>query len=124
MSVQGLGYIGVDARDFEAWRRFGTEVFAMQVVERGPDALAWRLDDRCQRVLIQHADRDGPAFFGFETSDASALQETVGKLGAAGVKVTRAREQELMLRGVEAMVWCRDPAGNRIELFHGQAQGE
>src|SRR5690349_424381 len=118
MPVQALGYIGVDARDFDAWRRFGTDVFAMQVLERGPDALAWRMDGRCQRVLIQRGDRDGPAFFGFETADAQALKETAGKLDAAGVKVTGASEKELMLRGVENMAWCRDPAGNRIELFH------
>jgi 2,3-dihydroxybiphenyl 1,2-dioxygenase len=124
MPVQALGYIGVEARDFDAWRRFGTEVFAMQVVERGPDAIAWRLDDRCQRVLIERGKRDAAAFFGFETADAKALTETLGMLEAAGVAVSRASEAELMLRGVENMAWCRDPAGNRIELFHGQAKGD
>jgi len=124
MSVLALGYIGVDASDFDPWRRFATDVFAMQVVERGPDALAMRTDERCQRVLVQRADRDGPAFFGFETAGAEALKETVGKLEAAGFKVTRASEKELTLRGVDDMAWCRDPASNRIELFHGQATGD
>ena len=124
MSVQALGYIGVDASDFGPWRRFATDVFAMQVVERGPDALACRVDDRCQRVLVQRSDRDGPAFFGFETAGAEALKATAGKLDTAGFKVTRASEKELTLRGVDEMAWCRDPAGNRIEIFHGQAQGE
>jgi 2,3-dihydroxybiphenyl 1,2-dioxygenase len=124
MAVDALGYIGVDARGFDAWRAFATDVFAMQVVERGSDALALRMDDRCQRVLVQRADRDGPAFFGFETAGGQALRETVGKLEAAGVKVARASEKELTLRGVDDMAWCRDPAGNRIELFHGQANGD
>ncbi len=124
MPVQALGYVGVDATDFDAWRRFATDVFAMQVVERGPDALACRVDDRCQRLLVQRSDRDGPAFFGFETAGAQALKETTGKLEAAGFKVTRASEKELTLRGVDEMAWCRDPAGNRIELFHGLAQAE
>jgi 2,3-dihydroxybiphenyl 1,2-dioxygenase len=122
MPVQALGYIGVDATDFDPWRRFATDVFAMQVVERGPDALACRVDDRCQRLLVQRSDRDGPAFFGFETDGAQALKETAGKLDAAGFKVTRASEKELTLRGVDEMGWCRDPAGNRIEIFHGLAQ--
>jgi len=124
MPVQALGYIGVDARDFDPWRRFATDVFAMQVVERGPDALACRVDDRCQRVLVQRSDRDGPAFFGFETAGAQEMKETAAKLEAAGFKVTRASEKELTLRGVDEMAWCRDPAGNRIELFHSQANGE
>jgi len=116
--------MGVDASDFDPWRRFATDVFAMQVVERGPDALACRVDDRCQRVLVQRSDRDGPAFFGFETAGTPEMKETLGKLEAAGFKVTRASEKELTLRGVDEMAWCRDPAGNRVELFHSQANGE
>jgi 2,3-dihydroxybiphenyl 1,2-dioxygenase len=124
MPVQALGYIGIEAREFDLWRAFGTDVLAMQIVERGADALALRMDERCQRVLVQRGERDGPAFFGFEAAGAKALKETVGKLEAAGFKMTRASENELMLRGVEEMAWCRDPAGNRIELFHSQAAGE
>jgi 2,3-dihydroxybiphenyl 1,2-dioxygenase len=124
MAVLALGYIGVDATDFDAWRRFATDVFAMQVVERGPDALALRTDERCQRVLVQRSDRDAPAFYGFETAGAQEMKETVGRLEAAGFKATRASEQELMLRGVDDMAWCRDPAGNRIEIYHSLAKGE
>jgi len=124
MPVQALGYVGVDASDFGPWRRFASDVFAMQVVERGPDALALRTDERCQRVLIQRSDRDGPAFFGFETAGAAALKETAGKLETSGFNMTRATEKELTLRGVDEMAWCRDPAGNRIELFHSQANGD
>jgi 2,3-dihydroxybiphenyl 1,2-dioxygenase len=124
MSVLGLGYIGVDARDFDPWRAFGTDVLAMQVIERGADALALRMDERCQRVLVQRAERDGPAFFGLETAGAQALKEAVARIEAAGIKTTRATERELLLRRVEDMAWCRDPAGNRIELFYGQAAGD
>ena len=73
MPVLALGYIGVDALELDAWRKFGTDVLAMQVIERGADALALRMDERCQRVLVQRAGRDGPAFFGFETAGAQAL---------------------------------------------------
>lgn len=124
MPVLALGYIGVDAREFDAWRAFGTDVLAMQVIARGADAIALRSDERCQRVLVQRAERDGPAFFGFETADAQALQESASKLETAGIAVTRASEPELRLRRVDDMVWCRDPAGNRIELYHGQAAGD
>ena len=123
MSVLALGYIGVEARELDAWRAFGTDVLAMQVIENGVDALALRMDDRCQRVLVQRAERDGPAYFGFETAGAQALQALAGTLEAAGVTVTRASERELRLRRVADMAWCRDPAGNRIEIYHGQAAG-
>lgn len=124
MAVQGLGYVGMQARDLGAWRKFGTEVLAMQVIERDADTLALRMDERCQRVLVQRGDADAPAFFGLETSGAQALQATVDQITAAGVAVTRGSDAELTLRRVDAMAWCLDPSGNRIELFHGQATGE
>ena len=83
MPVRGLGYVGIDARDFEPWRAFGTDVLAMQIVERGADALALRMDERCQRVLVQRADRDGTAFFGFETAGAQDLQDVIGRADGA-----------------------------------------
>ncbi len=124
MSVMGLGYVGMEAKDLGAWRRFGTEVLAMQVIERDSDTVALRMDERCQRVLVQRGENDAPAFFGFETANAQALQAVVNKLEASGVALTRATEKELAARRVEAMAWCRDPSGNRIEIFHGQATGE
>jgi len=124
MAIQGLGYVGMDATDFEPWRAFATDVLAMQVVDRAQDAIAFRMDDRCQRVIVQRSDRDAPAFFGFQSPDPASLKETLGRIETAGVKLTRATEKELMLRGVEDMAWCLDPAGNRIEFFHGLAAGD
>ena len=124
MSIQGLGYVGMQARDLDAWRRFGTDVLAMQVIERDADTVALRMDERCQRVLVERGDTDAPAFFGFETANAHAMQTVTSKLQAAGVALTRATEKELALRRVEAMAWCHDPSGNRIEIFHGQALGD
>jgi len=124
MPVQGLGYIGMQARDLDAWRRFGTEVLAMQVIERDADTVALRMDERCQRVLIERGDADAPAFFGLEAGSAAEFQATVKALQDGGVAVTRASESELAARRVEAMAWCRDPSDNRIEIFHGQAMGD
>lgn len=124
MPVQALGYVGVEASDLEPWRRFAADVFAMQVVERGADALALRTDERCQRMLVQRTGRDGPAFFGFETASPEEFRATLRELEGAGVKVTLAGEAELTLRGVDEMAWCLDPAGNRIEIYHGLAKAE
>ncbi len=124
MSVIGLGYSGMQARDLDAWRKFGADVLAMQVIEHDTDTLALRMDERCQRVLVQRGDTDAPAFFGFEAINAQELQATINALETAGVLVTRASEKELALRRVAAMAWCLDPSGNRIEIFHGQALGK
>jgi len=56
MPVQGLGYIGMQARDLDAWRRFGTEVLAMQVIERDADTVALRI---AAGIKIQHVPYKG-----------------------------------------------------------------
>ncbi len=124
MSVQGLGYVGMHATDLAPWRRFGTDVLAMQVQERDADTITFRMDERCQRVIVERAANDAPAYYGLESPSVSEWQASISMLEAAGVKVTRATEKELALRRVAAMAWCLDPSGNRIELFHGQALGE
>ena len=124
MPVLGLGYVGIEATDFEPWRAFAADVLAMELVERGPGAIGLRMDERCQRVLIQQGERDGAAFFGFETADTAGFTATISALEAGGCAVTLASEKELEVRGVEEMGWCRDPAGNRIEIFRGQAPGD
>ena len=83
MPVMGLGYVGMQARDLEPWRRFGTDVLAMQVIERDADTLALRMDERSQRVLVERGEADAPAFFGFETADAQAMQASVTQLETA-----------------------------------------
>lgn len=124
MAVQGLGYVGMHARGFAPWRHFGADVLAMQVIERDADTLALRMDERCQRVLVEHSDTDAPAYYGLEAATAAEWQASLAKLEAAGVAVTRASEKELALRRVEAMAWCLDPSGNRIEIFYGQDVGD
>jgi 3,4-dihydroxy-9,10-secoandrosta-1,3,5(10)-triene-9,17-dione 4,5-dioxygenase len=51
-------------------------------------------------------------------SDAAALDSLCEALSAAGVETTSATEEELADRHVQGMVWCNDPSGFRVEIFH------
>jgi hypothetical protein len=62
--LQALGYVGFGSADLDGWRQFGTGLVGLQAVERGISLLAFRMDDRKQRIVIDRATPDGARFFG------------------------------------------------------------
>src|SRR5690349_5397913 len=52
MGLLGLGYAGFGSDSLEDWRQFGTGLVGLQAVERGNSLLAFRMDDRKQRIVI------------------------------------------------------------------------
>ena len=63
MAVLGLGYAGFGSDALEDWRQFGTGLVGLQAVERGNSLLAFRMDDRKQRIVIDRAMGEGTRFF-------------------------------------------------------------
>lgn len=118
MSIRGLGYIGINARDVEGWRRYAGTLGAMAV--DGPSGLSLRIDDRPFRVAVSAtADAEELAFTGWEVADADALDCAADQLRAAGLHVTTATEELARARRARGLVRTTDPGGFDIELFHG-----
>src|ERR1700682_6450586 len=88
MAVQALGYAGFGSAALDDWRRFGTGRVGLQAVERSPSVLAFRMDDRKQRIVIDRSMPDGARFFGWEVADAAALDALAARLEQAEVDVT------------------------------------
>src|ERR1700688_4440061 len=86
--LQALGYAGFGSANLDDWRQCGTHLVGFQAVERSPQLLAFRMDDRKQRVVIDRAMGDGARFFGWEVADAAALDALAARLEAARVEVT------------------------------------
>ena len=119
MTVLGLGYAGFGSDALEDWREFGTSLVGLQAVERGNSLLAFRMDDRKQRIVIDRAMGEGARFFGWEVTDAAALDQLAARLEKSGVEV-RAEPQKLAdARRVCGLISFRDPGGNRLEAFYG-----
>ena len=59
--LKALGYAGFGSDKLDDWRTFGTSLLGFQAVERGNSLLAFRMDDRKQRVVIDRAMGDGAA---------------------------------------------------------------
>jgi len=121
MPLQALGYVGFGSAALDDWRQFGTKMVGLQAVERSPSLLAFRMDDRKQRIVIDRAMGEGERFFGWEVTDADALDALAARLERAKVDV-RAEPQTLAdNRRVRGLISFSDPAGNRLEAFYGAA---
>src|SRR6266436_7475524 len=119
MAVQALGYAGFGSSSLDDWRQFGTGLVGLQAVERGPSLLAFRMDDRKQRIVIDRSMPDGARFFGWEVTDAAALEKLAARLEQAEVDVTAEPQTLADTRRVRGLISFRDPAGNRLEAFYG-----
>ena len=119
MTLQALGYVGFGSSDLDDWRQFGTGLVGLQAVERSPALLAFRMDDRKQRIVIDRSLGEGERFFGWEVADAAALDALAARLEAAGVEVTSEPATLADNRRVTRLISFRDPAGNRLEAFYG-----
>ena len=117
--LQALGYVGFGSADLDGWRQFGTGLVGLQAVERGSSLLAFRMDDRKQRIVIDRSMPDGARLFGWEVADAAALGQLGARLEAAKVDVTAEPQTLADNRRVGGLISFRDPAGNRLEAFHG-----
>ena len=119
MALQGLGYAGFGSDALDDWRQFGPGLIGLQAVERGNNLLAFRMDDRKQRIVIDRALGNGTRFFGWEVRDSAALDALAAKLEAAGIAVTAEPQALADARRVRRLISFSDPAGNRLEAFCG-----
>jgi 2,3-dihydroxybiphenyl 1,2-dioxygenase len=117
MELKSLGYFGARTRSIDDWATFGSRLLGMQVVDRSRSTLAFRMDDRRQRVLVQSD--EGPTFVGWEVADQQSLQSLAGRLEKAGVAVTYEPRRLAEERRVKELISFVDPSGNRLEVFHG-----
>jgi 2,3-dihydroxybiphenyl 1,2-dioxygenase len=119
MPLQALGYAGFGSAALDDWRQFGTGLVGLQAVERSSSLLAFRMDDRKQRIVIDRSMPEGARFFGWEVADAAALDALAARLEQAKVSVTAEPQTLADNRRVRRLISFHDPAGNRLEAFYG-----
>jgi len=119
MNIQALGYVGIRTKSLEDWATYGSRFLGFQLTDRSRSSLAFRMDDRKQRVVVQEDDGEGPAFYGWEVADAAALDALAGHLERHGIKIARGSRALADERRVRDLIVFNDPVGNRVEVFHG-----
>ena len=121
MTLQSLGYVGVGANDLDDWSNFATGWLGMQMLEKSQTCRAFRMDDRKQRLIVDRALDAGAHYFGWEVTDAAALDALAARLEAHGVPTKREPQALADQRCVSALISFADPVGNRLEAFYGAA---
>jgi 2,3-dihydroxybiphenyl 1,2-dioxygenase len=119
MTVQALGYLGIRAKDLNDWSSYGGNLLGLQRIDRSRSSIAFRMDDRKQRLVVDADGGEGIGFFGWEAADAAAVDATAARLESAGFAVERGSRALADERRVRDLIVFRDPAGNRLEVFHG-----
>jgi 2,3-dihydroxybiphenyl 1,2-dioxygenase len=119
MVPQALGYVGVRAKDLGDWAGYGSRLLGLQPIDKSRSTLAFRMDDRKQRIIVDADGGEGIGFFGWEVADATALDAIAAHLHqnqTTGARGGRALADE---RHVKDLIVFNDPLGNRLEIFHG-----
>ena len=52
MSVSALGYVVARTKDLSDWGSFGPGLLGLQRVDKSRTSLAFRMDDRKQRIIV------------------------------------------------------------------------
>ncbi len=118
MDIRGLGYIGLDVADLDAWRGYA-ELLGAAGVDHG-DGFAMKIDDRPFRVITRPTETtEGLAFAGWELPDAAALEVCAAELESAGFALDPGSEAECDERRVRGLIRTTDPGGFTAEFFHG-----
>ncbi len=116
MAVIALGYLGIRSDRFDDWSDFAGRILGMQVADRGGKNLAFRMDDRKQRLVVSDEPGETLAFMGWEVSDKQDLELIAARLDDAGHPVERGSRELADRRFVSDLIVAQDPAGNRLEL--------
>jgi 2,3-dihydroxybiphenyl 1,2-dioxygenase len=117
MAICALGYLGIRSDRLEDWSDFASGLLGMMKIDRGATALAFRMDDQMQRLLVSNEPGDTLAFMGWEVETEADLQSYAGRLEKAGVPVYLGSRALADRRFVRDLIWFEDPMGNRVELF-------
>jgi 3,4-dihydroxy-9,10-secoandrosta-1,3,5(10)-triene-9,17-dione 4,5-dioxygenase len=123
-AIVGLGYLGINATDLDAWKTYANKVIGAQIINETEDAFRLRLDDKQYRFELNKASQDGPAYFGWDVGSEPSLNEICSAFDADDVEYERVDDELARQKNVLGMVRVDDPCGNALELFFGQRTGK
>ncbi|CAJ0896132.1 VOC family protein [Ralstonia flatus] len=117
--ISALGYVVLNVSDLGQWESFATNILGLQSGRRTDGALALRMDEWAQRILLEHGDDDDLVALGWHFDTQEALQDYVKGLRTCDVEVVEGSRQLAESRQAEAVFYCSDPEGFRHEFFCG-----
>lgn len=117
-----LGYLVFEVRRPERWHGFCRDMLGLPEPAANADgSRGYRIDDRCQRLVVRPGKADDLAALGLACADDGVLEATSARLREAGVSVETADRDLCAGRRVARLHRATDPMGNAVELHTGLA---
>lgn len=121
MELSALGYVGIEVASLDAWTGFSTRILGLQQADGTSRTQAYRMDERLQRLFVEQGSGDGRITMGWEVADPAALGLFCVRLDRNGIPYEQGTRSLADQRRVQDLISLRDPAGHRLEVFHGAA---
>ena len=81
------------------WASYGSGLLGLQRIDKSRSTLAFRMDDRKQRILVDADGGEGIGFFGWEVADAAALDALAARLENERINVAHGARARLPTSG-------------------------
>ena len=117
MSLESLGYIGIQSDRLDDWSCLSTGLLGMQEVDKARSSRAFRMDDRSQRLIVTRDSHEGLGYLGWEVETEADLDTIADRVENYGIRVIRAPASLADQRLVQSLIWFEDPVRNRHEVF-------
>jgi extradiol dioxygenase len=119
MQLTHLAYIGFESPAFAEWATLGPEIFGLELVHEGPEAVLLRNDDVVHNIAVHQGPADRVAYLGWATPSLAAWEQAVDDATDAGLAPAIGSENELSARGVMSLARFTDPFGFTHEIVCG-----
>lgn len=120
VQVTELGYIGIEVKRPDEWKKFATEILGLELADDGErDRCYLRMDYWHHRIVMHEGPSDDMTYLGFRVAGPDEFGAMRRQLAEAGIEYRVGSDDEAAERHVLEIIKLQDPGGNPIEIFHG-----
>ena len=121
--IKGLGYIGCEVTDFDAWDSLLDTVYGLERrADSGKSLRHYRMDDNHHRLALHKSNSNKLKYIGWEVEFQGDLDNLAAELSDKGIAVEAGSAALREERAVMDLFVVSGPDDIRLEIFFGPVQ--
>ena len=121
--IKGLGYIGCEVTDFDAWDSLLDTVYGLEKqADSGKSLRHYRMDDNHHRLALHKSNSNKLKYIGWEVEFQGDLDNLAAELSDKGIAVEAGSAALREERAVMDLFVVSGPDDIRLEIFFGPVQ--
>ena len=121
--IKGLGYIGCEVTDFNAWDKLLDTVYGLERRgDSGKSVRQYRMDDNHHRLALHKSQNNKLKYIGWEVEFQGDLDNLAAELSDKGMEVKAGSASLREQRSVLDLFVINGPDDIRLEIFFGPVQ--